>query len=125
MIEQQGSLFQECSHQRRHMVLMKSGPHYAKLVCSDCDRFLKWEPHPDTIQLQKRNGAILTGLSKVPNLPPWERQFVRDLVTHKHISPKQQETLNLLEGTYLKGPALNDSKHGDEGIRDPDSPNQL
>ena len=75
------------------MELMKSGPHYAKLICSDCGSFLKWEPFPDTVEQQKKNDQILTALSKLPDLPAWERQFIRDVVTHKHLSPRQQKKL--------------------------------
>lgn len=104
MAELQTSLFRECEHQRRHMVLMKSGPHYAKLVCSDCNRFLRWEPHPESVVKQQKNAQILTALSKLPDLPPWERQFIRDLITHKHISPKQQALLLQLADQLLPKP---------------------
>lgn len=95
MAEHQSRLFKECEHLRTHMVLMHQGPHYAKLLCSDCETFLRWEPKPESVMRQHRNTEILTALSKLSNLPSWERQFVRDLATHKHISPKQQ--LKLLE----------------------------
>lgn len=100
MIEQ-GTLFRECSHPHPHAVSQKSGPHYAKLVCSDCGKFLRWLPSPETIKRKQENDLILTALSKLPNLPPWERQFVRDLVTHKHMSPKQQAKLLEVRDKFL------------------------
>lgn len=87
------------------MVLMKRGPHYAKLVCSDCQRFLRWEPHPKTIRQETENARILTELSKLENLGSWEREFIRDITTHKHLSPKQQAKLLELRDLLLKKPA--------------------
>jgi hypothetical protein len=34
-------------------------------------------------------------------LTGWEREFIRSLVTHKHISPKQQGTLLDLHAKYF------------------------
>src|SRR5215813_7090319 len=97
----QGTLFPECSHQNTETVLEKSGPHYARELCAECRKFLRWLPNPKTVEQQERNDKILTGLAKVPNLNDWERRFVREVVTHKHISPKQQGQLNLLRDKYL------------------------
>jgi hypothetical protein len=108
MSERQASLFEtsECDHRHTIVVPERRGPHHAKLVCSDCRRFLKWIPSPENIRQQQENEKILTALAKL-NLPEWERKFVRDLVTHKRLSPKQQKKLLELRDLLLKG----DSAH--------------
>lgn len=94
MIERQSLLFKECEHLRTHMIRMPAGHiHYAKVVCSDCDKFVRWEPKPETLERQKKNAEILSALALCPDLPPWERGFVRYLATQKHFSPKQQKKL--------------------------------
>jgi hypothetical protein len=108
----QGTLFGECSHQKMSMVKTTAGPHYAKLVCFECGKFLRWMPKPETIEQQKENAAILTALSKLPYLPPWERQFVLDLATHKNISPKQRAKLLELRDLLLGRRDAHDSLDG-------------
>jgi hypothetical protein len=98
---EQSTLFGECSHQKMTMVKTPAGPHYAKLVCFDCGKFLRWIPKPETMERQKENAAILTALSKLPHLPSWERQFVRNLTSRKHISPGQQAKLLQLRDALL------------------------
>lgn len=86
------------------MEITPGGPHYAKRLCSDCDKFLGWEPRPETIKNRQENSVILNALVKMPDLPAWERNFIRDLVTHKNISPKQQAKLLELRDIYLSTP---------------------
>lgn len=102
MAEIQGAFFQECTHPHRIVVPEKRGPHAARLICRDCKKFFSWMPKPETVQRQKENAEILTALSKIDKLPPWERQFVRDLVTHRNISPRQQAKLLELRDVFLK-----------------------
>jgi hypothetical protein len=101
LAEIQGAFFGECPHPHKIVVPEKRGPHVAKLICKDCKKFFSWIPNPETIQRRKDNAAILTALSKL-ELPSWERQFVRDLVTHKNISPRQQAKLEQLRDVFLK-----------------------
>jgi hypothetical protein len=113
---EQGRLFGECSHAHTFFLPAQSGPHHGKAVCADCGKFMGWVAKPENIDRQKKNAEILTALSKLDNLPPWERQFVRDLVTHKHISPRQQQKLYELRDVFLhlgKGDA-NDGLHGEK-----------
>jgi hypothetical protein len=100
--EQQGSLFTECSHPRTIVVPQKSGPHFARQICADCKKFLGWLPKPETIARRKENAEILTALSKLRGLSEWERGFIRDIASHKNLSPKQQSQIELLRDKYLK-----------------------
>jgi hypothetical protein len=102
MTERQGSLFGECSHRKTTVVPMKSGPHHAKLLCADCFKFLSWLPKPETIEREQENQEILTAISKIRDLPEWERNFVRGLITQKHMSPRQRAKLLQLRDLLLK-----------------------
>lgn len=98
---EQGTLFGECPHQRKTVVPEKRGPHFAKQVCSDCGKFLGWMPKPETIKRRAENAVILAALSKLPDLPAWERQFVRDLSSHARTSPREQAKLLELQERFL------------------------
>jgi len=102
MVSEQGTLFTECSHPTRKVVHEKrGGPHYARLVCAKCEKFIAWLPSPETQARRENNFRILTALAKLEQLTDWERQFVRDLASHKNISPKQQALLLQLRDKYL------------------------
>lgn len=104
MGEIQGTLFSDCPHAHKIVVPEKRGPHHAKLICKDCRKFFGWIAKPETVQRQKDNAEILTALSKMENLPPWERQFVRDLSSTKNVSPKQQTKLDQIRDAFLRKP---------------------
>lgn len=87
--------------------------HHAKLVCSQCGKFLGWLPKPETVKRRHDNAAILTALALIPNLPPWERQFIRDLASHKNISPRQQAKLLSLRDSLLGKEVAHDSFDGE------------
>jgi hypothetical protein len=110
---EQGFLFGQCDHGHTVFCPTPEGPHHGKAICVDCGKFMGWVAKPENIDIQKRNAEILTALSKIENLPAWERQFVRDLVTHKHISPRQQQKLYELRDRFLKGGDANDGFHGE------------
>ena len=101
MPEQATFAFGQCPHPNKIVVPEKRGTHHAKLICRDCKKFFGWIPKPENVQQRKENAEILTALSKLDNLPAWERQFVRSLTTTKKISPKQQEKLLLIRDMYL------------------------
>lgn len=101
MPEQAAFSFGDCPHPRAVVEMEKRGTHYARRVCPDCRKFLGWIPHPDNVRKAARNAEILTALSKLDNLPAWERGFVLSLSSTKKISPKQQEKLLLIRDIYL------------------------
>jgi hypothetical protein len=113
VVNEQTTFFGECSHSHVTVIPEKRGPHYARKICADCHRFLGWIPKPETIIRQQENQRILTELSKLPNLTDWEREFIRDVTTHKNLSPKQQEKILLLMEKYLKKENANDGIHGE------------
>lgn len=97
----QSALFGECLHRRTVIMPEKRGPHHARETCSDCHKFIRWVPSPETIAKRIRNSEILTAVSKLDNLTEWEREFVRDVSRRKNVSPKQQETIDLLRQKYF------------------------
>lgn len=36
----------KCQSENTREIIMETGPHYAKLVCVDCGRWIKWVPKP-------------------------------------------------------------------------------
>lgn len=99
----QGTFFNECQHAHTVVTKEQHGPHYARETCSDCRKFVRWVPKPETILQKQKNAEILTALSKLDDLNGWERQFIRDVVTHKNLSKKQQEQIFLLRDKYFAG----------------------
>lgn len=97
----QETLFTECPHSRVLAIPQHSGPHHAREVCADCHKFLRWLPKPETLKQRERDAEALTALAKLDCLNAWERRFVRKLITHKHISPRQRKDLEELSERYF------------------------
>ena len=84
-------------------------PHNQKLICGDCDRFIKWVPSPKNIERHRDLKNRLENLKdKASN---WESIFVNDLIKNLRIaerdgklfklSPRQMETLEKIEGKFI------------------------
>ncbi len=84
-----------CEHLHTEASVCASGPHYAKLTCKSCNKFVKWVKAPKNSAQAEINMKKALDLWNEPKLTPWERQFVVSIGdgTGK-ISPKQQATLN-------------------------------
>ena len=84
-------------------------PHNQKLICSDCDRHIKWLPKPKNIERHQNLKIRLQTLSFKVN--GWESIFINDLIKNLRIterdgkifklSPRQLETLEKIEGKSL------------------------
>ena len=84
-------------------------PHNQKLICSDCDRFIKWLPKPKTIERHQNLKLRLETLKDKTS--GWGAIFVNDLIKNLRIaerdgkifklSPRQSETLEKIEGKIL------------------------
>jgi len=99
--ELQDTFFGDCPHAHREVVPQTRGPHHAKIICKHCRKFFGWIPKPENVRQQRENAEVLTALSKMPDLPAWERQFVREISETKHLSPKQQKKLLELKELYF------------------------
>ena len=81
-------------------------PHNQKLICSDCDRFIKWLPKPKNIERHRDLKIRLESLKNKVN--GWGSIFINDLIKCLRISerdgklfklsPRQLETLEKIEG---------------------------
>jgi hypothetical protein len=90
--------------------IVDAPPHHnQKLICSGCDRFIKWLPKPKNIERHQNLKLRLESLKdKTSN---WESIFVNDLIKNLRISerdgkifklsPRQLETLEKIEGKLL------------------------
>ncbi|CAD5983783.1 hypothetical protein NO108_04891 [Planktothrix rubescens] len=84
-------------------------PHNQKLVCSECDRFIKWLPKPKNIERHQNLKLRLQSLKDKSS--GWESIFINDLIKNLRIterdgkifklSPRQLETLAKIEGKLL------------------------
>ena len=84
-------------------------PHNQKLICVDCDRFIKWLPKPKNIERHQNLKIRLQTLSFKVN--GWESIFINDLIKNLRIaerdgkifklSPRQSECLEKIEGKIL------------------------
>jgi hypothetical protein len=83
-------------------------PHNQKLICVDCDRFLKWLPKPKNVDRHRELKNRLETLKD--NVNGWEAIFINDLTKNLKISerdgkifklsPRQLETLEKIEGKF-------------------------
>ena len=84
-------------------------PHNQKLICGDCDRFIKWVPSPKNIERHRNLKIRLETLKDKTS--GWGSIFINDLIKNLRIaerdgkifklSPRQLETLEKIEGKLL------------------------
>jgi hypothetical protein len=97
-------LAQGCRHPATHEELMPRGyPHYAKVICDHCKRFIRWSAKPETIVRARLNLYRIAKLTMHEGLDPWQRNFVKSVAQCRKISPKQQQVLDDLVTQYLGG----------------------
>ncbi len=93
----------------RFQIVDAPAPHNKKLICSDCDRHIKWLPSPKNIERHRDLKNRLENLKdKTSN---WESIFINDLIKNLRIaerdgkifklSPRQSECLEKIEGKIL------------------------
>jgi hypothetical protein len=93
----------------RFQIVDAAPPHSQKLICSDCDRFVKWIPKPKNVERHRILKIRLESLKdKTSN---WESIFVNDLIKNLRLSerdgklfklsPRQLEFLEKIEGKLL------------------------
>lgn len=84
-------------------------PHSQKIICSDCDRFIKWLPSPKNVDRHRELKIRLDSLKNKAG--GWDSAFVNSLIQKLRIaerdgkllklSPRQLETLEKIEGKLL------------------------
>jgi hypothetical protein len=94
---------QECEHSETRIELLVPGSvHFAKEICRNCDRVLRFVPKPETLERRASNAFRLVKLAMCDQLSPWERMFVRDVSQRRKLSPKQLAIIDRLCAQYLE-----------------------
>jgi hypothetical protein len=93
---------QTCEHVSTRIERLCSGPHYAKEVCTDCDKVLRWLPRPETLERSAFNAFRLVKLAMCDQLSPRDRNFIHSVSQRKKVSPKQQQIIDRLCAQYLE-----------------------
>jgi hypothetical protein len=92
-----------CEHEETRVAIEPPGSvHFAKEICLNCDRVLRWLPKPATVTRCRRNGLRLARLGMCDRLTHWERNFVLGISGRAKLSPKQQAIIDRLAATYLR-----------------------
>ncbi len=89
-----------CEHCNSRVEQLANGPHYAKEICTDCGRILRWIPKPATLERQQFNALRLARLAMSDQLSNWERNFIHSVSQRKKVSPKQQQIIDRLCAQY-------------------------
>jgi len=87
-----------CEHVNAKTIPTPEGPHHAKVVCTDCGKFLGWSAKPENEARNKAERKLIDALNQdsVP-LSEWERGFVKSIAQqHPKLSPKQRDRLHEL-----------------------------
>jgi hypothetical protein len=93
-----------CAHEETRIVIERPGSvHFAREVCQNCDRVLRWLPKPSTLEARQFNALRIARLSMNESLRDWERKFVKSIAQQRKLSPKQMAVLDKLAATYLGG----------------------
>jgi len=95
---------QECSHEETRIAIEPPGSvHFAREVCRNCDRVLRFVPKPATVERQHTNAFRIAKLSMFGSLTSWERGFVKSVSQQRKLSPRQQACLDKLYAERLEG----------------------
>lgn len=80
--------------------------HYSRIVCSGCERFVKWGKHPKTVERENQLQAKLNQIQDNAHLlTDWEAQFIVSVVEQRKHSPKQLEIIDRIFGKCQEGAA--------------------
>lgn len=83
---------ENCNHDETIDELMPEGCiHYSKKVCIKCNKFLRWNPNPETIKQFNERVTIIQTLMGITGLSEFEKSFLRNIKTCKHLTPKQND----------------------------------
>jgi hypothetical protein len=97
-----GQKYTRCRHKATQTIRMPEGfPHYGKIVCLLCARFLGWVPKPETRERRSWYAFKLARLSLAPSLSDWEKKFVQSVAGKKKLSLKQYAVIDRLCTEHL------------------------
>jgi len=85
----------DCEHSETRIEILPPGSvHFAKELCLNCERVLRFMPKPATAQRQHTNAFRVAKLTMCNGLTSWEREFVKSVAQQRKLSPKQQSCLD-------------------------------
>jgi len=91
-----------CEHEAtRNVMEPPNSVHYAREICQNCDRVLRWIAKPETIARHRVTALRITQLMMTGSLSEWEKGFLRSIATQRKLSPRQLALLDKLCATYL------------------------
>lgn len=83
-----------CEHNTVKETLTPESPHYARIDCLDCGRFVRWVKHPANVARDYDAANHIALLKARNDLSEREREFVLSLDRQMpKLSPKQREWL--------------------------------
>ena len=86
-----------CQHEETRIAIELPGSvHFAREVCRNCDRVLRWIAKPANVERQRLNGYRIAKLAMSEALNSWERRFISSVAQQRRLSPKQQAKLDQL-----------------------------
>lgn len=90
----------ECLHNSRIKIDGPFGPHEAKMVCSECGKFVEWIPKDKTIRayMQRQEAIFLLLRGK---LDGFEKSFLSSIGKVTKLSPKQELVYQRIKDKYF------------------------
>ena len=86
----------KCESDNLTIIRTPNTHHYAKLVCDDCDRWIRWLPNPhNTVGYDLRTEQI-KDLLETDRINDYERRFLNHIKDVRHLTPHQRVFLNNL-----------------------------
>ena len=83
-----------CAHTATRVERMPGGHfHFAREVCADCGRLVRWLPKPETLLRRRANAFRLAKLAMCAALNTWERNFIRDVSGQRKLSRSKVKSL--------------------------------
>lgn len=84
----------DCEHFKTNIELMpEEHVHYAKLVCADCNKFIKWHPNPlikeTTLRRNVQIERIINNEDGYYLLSDYERKFMNSIHNKAFLTEKQ------------------------------------
>jgi hypothetical protein len=84
----------ECSHDETHIAIEPPGSvHFAREVCRNCDRLLRWVPRPENVERRRVSAYRIAKMLMAPGLTKWETQFLSSVARQQKFSPRQAAVL--------------------------------
>jgi hypothetical protein len=88
---------EKCDHNETMDQIMPQGYiHYSKKICVKCNKFLRWNPNPETIRQFDSRVKLIQGIVNEHEINgnmmnKFEDSFLKSIIKSKHLTPKQND----------------------------------